>query len=331
MNRQDRERKQGSRSAFQIRKVVSAPEVGVVIAIAVIIIVFSLLSDKFLTLASFSVMLVRTAELGIVAIGIAFLMISGEFDLSASSVFALVPIIMALLMREVGLDPVVASLIALSLACLIGFINGKITVKLELPSFITTLGMMMFLRGSILAITGGFLLHFEGGELFRQIMAGPIWGFLRVSAIWAILICLLFTVILIRKPYGNWVFAVGGNKKAAQMLGIPVARVKMINFIVCSLLAGIAGLISFARIGMVAPTTGVGMELEAIASAVIGGCLLAGGFGSIVGAFMGAFIIAMIHHGLILIGAPPFWYTAFVGLLLIIAAIINTTIRRKTK
>lgn len=313
-----------------LKKYLRIPEVGVLIAIAVVIISFTFLSDLFLAFPTFAVIFTRTAELGIVAIGIAFLMIAGEFDLSAGSVFAFVPIIAALLMGE-GLDAVSASLIALSLACLIGFINSRLVVKLQLPSFIATLGMMMFLRGIILAITGGFLQHFEGNYLFREIMAGTIWGFLRASVIWVLLICLLGAIVLARTRFGNWVFGVGGNKETSRMMGIPVAKVKTINFIVCSFLAGIAGIISFSRLGMVAPTTGIGMELEAIASAVIGGCLLAGGFGSILGAFMGAFMIAMIETGLILVGAPPFWYTAFVGLLLIIAATINISVRRKSR
>lgn len=312
-----------------VKKYLTIPEVGILIAIAVVITSFTFLSDRFLTVDSFGAIFTRAAELGIVAIGIGFLMITGEFDLSVSSVFAFVPIIVAILMRDAGLDPVSASLIGLSLACLIGFINSRVVIKLELPSFIATLGMMMLLRGSILAITGGFLLHFEGGSLFREIMAGTIWGFFRFSAIWVLLICLLLMVVLIRTRYGNWVFAIGGNKQTSRMMGIPIPKVKTINFMVCSLLAGIAGLISFSRLGMVAPTTGVGMELEAIASAVIGGCLLTGGFGSVAGAFMGAFMMAMIYTGLVLIGAPPYWYTAFVGILLVVAAAINLDIRRK--
>ena len=311
-----------------LKKYLRIPEVGVLIAVAAVTISFTFLSDVFLTFSTFAVIFTRTAELGIVAIGIAFLMIAGEFDLSVGSVFAFVPIIAALLMDE-GLGAVSTSLIALSLACLIGFINSRVVVKLQLPSFIATLGMMMFLRGIILAITGGFLQHFEGNYLFRGIMAGTIWGPLRASAIWALLIYLLGAIVLARTRFGNWVFGVGGSKETSRMIGIPVAKVKTINFIVCSFLAGIAGIISFSRLGMVAPTTGIGMELEAIASAVIGGCLLTGGFGSVLGAFMGAFMIAMIEAGLILIGAPPYWYTAFVGLLLIIAATINISVRRK--
>lgn len=316
---------------MSIGRYFSIPEVGVLIAVMVVTVSFSLLSDRFLTVHSLAVILVRVAELGIVATGIAFLMIAGEFDLSVSSTFAFAPVIVAVLMGSGGLDPVTASLIGLSLACLIGFINSRLVIKLGLPSFIATLGMMMFLRGTVLAITGGFLQHFEGGYLFRQILAGTIWGFFRSSIVWTLLICLLLALVLSRTRYGNWVFAVGGRKETSRMMGIPVAKVKTINFVVCSFLAALAGLISFARLGMVAPTTGIGMELEAIASAVIGGCLLTGGFGSVAGAFMGAFMIAMIQHGLILVGAPPYWYTAFVGVLLVGGAAINIAIGRRSR
>lgn len=115
------------------------------------------------------------------------------------------------------------------------------------------------------------------------------------------------------------------------MTGIPVERVKTLNFILCSVLAAIAGMIAFARLEMVAPQQGEGMELEAIASAVIGGTLLTGGYGSIFGAYLGAFLIAMIQQGLVLVGAPPYWYRAFVGVLVVVASVLNHLVRVKLK
>jgi simple sugar transport system permease protein len=218
----------------------------------------------------------------------------------------------------------------LGLALIIGLSNGLVTVRIGLPSFITTMGMMMFLRGVVYAVTRGFPVSIEGNDLFRQVLAGRFVERFSISSVWLVIICLVFTIILTRTRYGNWVFAVGGSKNTAKAMGINVNKVKLLNFMLCSLLASFAGIIAFARLGMIAPTSGTGMELEAIASAVVGGCLLTGGYGSIVGAFMGAFMIAMLRVGLVLAGAPTYYYSAFIGIILVIASAIHLTIRRRT-
>lgn len=313
-----------------MKRFLTIPELGVLTAVIVVLLIFSLLSDKFLQPQSIASILVRTAELGIMATGIAFLMIAGEFDLSVSSVFAFVPVVSALLMQH---ELPFLSIIAIGglIALTIGFINSQVALRIGLPSFITSLGTMMFLRGLVLALSRGFLLPFTGNEVAKHLLAGTITGFFRFSVIWSLLTCAIFWFVLVQTRYGNWVFASGGNKNAARMMGTPVELVKTVNFLVCSALAAIAGMIAFARLGMVAPQQGQGMELEAIASAVIGGCLLTGGYGSIVGAYLGAFMIAMIQQGLVLVGAPPYWYTAFVGVLVVVASIINHLVRAKLK
>lgn len=313
-----------------VNRFLTIPELGVLTAVVVVLIIFSCLSDKFLQPQSIASILVRTAELGIVATGIAFLMIAGEFDLSVSSVFAFVPVVGALLMQQGLVFPAIL-VIGVLIALTIGFINSKVVLRVGLPSFITSLGTMMSLRGLVLALSRGFLLPFTGDDVAKHLLAGTITGFFRFSVIWSLLICGIFGFILVRTRYGNWVFASGGNKNAARLMGIPVERVKTTNFLICAVLAAIAGMIAFARLGMVAPQQGQGMELEAIASAVIGGCLLAGGYGSIFGAYLGAFMIAMIQQGLVLIGAPPYWYSAFVGILVVIASIVNHLVRFKLK
>jgi len=306
------------------------PELGVITAVAAVIIVFSPLSDKFLQLQTFASILVRAAELGIVASGIAFLMIAGEFDLSVSSVFAFVPVVSAVLMRS-GIPFTSVLIIGLAISALVGLVNSQVVIRVGLPSLITSLGMMLLLRGLVLAISRGFLLPFAGDEVAKHLLAGTIAGFFRFSVIWALLICGIFAFVLAQTRYGNWVFATGGNSNAAYMAGIPVNRVKTINFMLSAVLAALAGMIAFARLGMVAPQHGEGMELEAIASAVIGGCLLSGGYGSILGAFLGAFMVATIQQGLVLIGAPPYWYRAFVGILVVAASILNHLVRVKLK
>jgi len=138
---------------------------------------------------------------------------------------------------------------------------------------------------------------------------------------------LILAIILNRTPYGNRVFAAGGNKKVAKALGVNVNRVKLISFTLSGILAGFAGCVQFSRFGSVDALRGTGVELEAIASAVIGGTLLTGGYGSLVGTFFGALLIGMVRSGLVMAGAPAYWYRAFIGVILIIAVIINTKVR----
>jgi len=304
------------------RRLLRQRELGVIISIIVMGIVFGMLNHKFFSPASFASMVSMAAELGIVAVGIAFLMISGEFDLSVGSVYAASSMLAAWLIN-IGVPFPLAFLAALGLAACVGLVNALITIKGGIPSFITTLGTMWFIRGVILAITGGFpvvLSHYPTG---LNILAAPIYGDFRVSGLWFVIFVAIFQYMLMWTAYGNWVQAVGGAPGTARALGISVSKVKTINFVLSSVMAAISGMIALARFSIVEPVAGQGLELEAIASAVIGGCALTGGVGTIVGAALGAFTVGEIRVGLILAGAPAYWYIGFIGVLLIVAGIIN--------
>jgi simple sugar transport system permease protein len=235
---------------------------------------------------------------------------------------------LAFLMKN-GFNQFIAFIISLGIACIIGLCNGLITLKARIPSFITTLGMMMFIRGILLAVTGGFPIPCKEQTILLDILAGRLVEDFRTSGIWFLLLTLLFAFMLNSTKYGNWVFATGGNKYVAKALGVDIEKVKLINFMLCSLLAGLAGSISLGRFRMVEPLSGSGMELETIAAAVIGGCSLTGGYGSIIGASIGALLVGMIRVGLVLAGAPAYWYQGFIGIILVIAAIINMQVVRK--
>jgi simple sugar transport system permease protein len=303
-------------------------EIGALSGLIIVMIVFTLLSDKFLTGQNFVGIFTTTSELGIIAIGICFLMISGEFDLSVGSVFAVAPMIGALLGNS-GVPMIFAFLAGLIVAALIGLLNGIITLKAKIPSFIATLGSMMFFRGLLLAVSGGFPIDYKGNEIaFLNALGGKIFGGMRASGIWFILGTLILSIILTQTRYGNHVSAVGGNPGTAKAVGINVNKVKIINFITCAVFAGLAGFTMFGRFHSIDPTAGSLLELEAIASAVIGGALLTGGYGSIVGAFIGAFLIGVMRSGLILAGAPSYWYQGFIGVILVLSVIMNTKIRK---
>jgi simple sugar transport system permease protein len=316
------------KGSLLLKRCLEYREIGGIIGLIIISAVFALLSKEFLSLATFAAILTVTAELGVVAVGTAFLIISGEFDLSVGSIFAVASMTLAILLNA-GLPPLVTVLIALSLSTAMGYMNGFITLRTGIPSFITTLGMMMFWRGVLLAVTGGFTISYKGESVLINLLSERFLGDFSTAALWLILVTILFEIILSGTRYGNWVYATGGNSAVARALGVNVDRVKLFNFMISGLLAGLGGCISFGRFRLVDPTLGMGMELETITAAVIGGTLLTGGYGSIVGAFIGAFLVGMVRTGLILAGAPAYWYRAFIGIVLVIAAIINIKIKKR--
>lgn len=312
-------------SLFQLK------EIGAIIGVLTIMAIFSIIAPHFLSWGNLNGVLTMTSELGIIAIGVCMLMVSGEFDLSVGSVFAVVPMIGALL-SNAGVPFFIAFLLALVVGVCIGLFNGFIVLKTGIPSFIVTLGGLMFYRGIILAVSGGFPIEYVGKDNIVLNMLGsqiPGLGNLRASSIWLIILTVIFTIVLTSTKFGNHTAAVGGNEGTAKAVGINVKRIKYTNFVFSSVMAGLAGFTMFGRFYSVDPTAGQLHELEAIAACVIGGALLKGGYGSIIGAFLGAFLIAVLRSGLILAGAPSYWYRGFIGVVLVISVIMNTKIRMR--
>lgn len=303
------------------------PEVGALAGFLAVFLSFSIVAPYFLTPASLAGIMTIAAELGLVAIGVTLLMIAGEFDLSVGSVLGVSAMAFALMARA-GIPHLIAFLGALGLAAAIGALNGWVVTRGRLPSFIVTLGSMMFWRGVLLAVTGGFPIAYEEKSLLMFALSGRLPGGFHASALWFLGVALIATLVLTRTPFGNAIFASGGNPQAARALGVEVARVKQIGFILTAVLAALAGIIQFSRFGSVDPLRGEGMELEAIAATVTGGTLLTGGYGSVMGTVLGALIVGMVRNGLVLAGAPAYWYRAFIGLVLVGAVIINLRIRR---
>ncbi|MGE5623555.1 MAG: ABC transporter permease [Methanocella sp.] len=306
------------------RRLIAHRESGVFVAMVLVYAVFFLLKPEFLTPRTLGDIVTVAAELGTVAAGVSFLMISGEFDLSVGSNFALTAMLVAMLTTKSGWNPWLAFVLAMVLSGLIGGLNGLVTLSFRIPSFIATLGAMMFWRGIGLFLTQGWPISvFEDLPLLRVLGAQKIWATAHISALWWVVASLACAFVLTRTPYGNWVFATGGRLPAAKALGVPVRRVKLTNFIVCGLLAGFAGCMQFGRMGSMSPVWGQELQLEAIAASVIGGNAQTGGVGTILGTFLGALTIASIRIGLVMVGAPAYWYMSFLGVIVILAVVIN--------
>lgn len=312
----------------RLKKAIVYKDVSIVILTVVLLAIFSLINGNFLSRANLFVMLKTMPELGIIAVGMTMLIISGEFDLSVGSTFALAPFIMAFVTERFGLPVTLGFGLCIAAGVVIGMINGVITTKVGIPSFITTLGTMMAFRGVVLLLSAGFPEAFERDRPLARVFAGDIGGF-PVQFLWFIGIAAVVWIVLENYRFGNWTYVTGGNRSASIAMGIPVDRVKILNFMLVGGLAAFAGAIQVFRMGSAYSNAGQGMELSAIGATVIGGTMLSGGAGTIVGTIMGTIIIFSVENILILSRAPAFWFRFFVGVIVIVAVSAHILIRGK--
>jgi ribose/xylose/arabinose/galactoside ABC-type transport system permease subunit len=422
-------------------RLAKSPGAGAIIGLAAVLIGFSIASSLFLEPRALAGALSTNVTNGIVAIGITLLMISGEFDLSVGSIFGASALIFILAMTEgvLGLPPVnavLAAIISLAFAGLLGLINGILLIRTGIPSFIVTLGTLLAFRAiPLVLVPEGRIIRYadygieqpiitfspfvlialllallvvvaftalrqlpkqwghvanrirtfgENTNAFRDIAlaASTLWAAivtiaivavgalsvlgvvdllgrtgtlipisffdlangrieslpligpltadinLRMGVFWWFLLVILFQFVLSQLRYGGFSFAVGGNPGAARAQGISVNRVKVLNFVICAMLCGVAGITFVSRVGSVNATLGEGLELEVIAASVIGGVLLTGGYGSIVGALLGVLIFGLLRTGLVLVGMDPRVFFGVQGVIIIVAVVINTAVRR---
>lgn len=317
------------RYAAPLSRLLGARSFGAVGVIVVLCLIFQALSGQFFTSSEFAGIFTVSAPLGITGAGVAFLMISGEFDLSVGSMYAMMPIIMGELIDKASWGILPAFIVSLLLPIFFGILHGAITTRTGIPSFITTLGSYFILTGAAFVITGGypvlstqhsFLMSTFGGSFGSSGFSMPV--------IWMAIFVVILAVVLNYTPYGNWVFAAGGRAGIGRALGVPVKRVKTMNFCICAMLAGFAGVTAFANLGSAAPGSGQTLNLLAIVAAVLGGTSLFGIEGSIIGTMFGAIILGILDTGLVLVGAPGDLYEAMIGAILIIAVLVNVRLGR---
>ncbi|MBV8815618.1 MAG: ABC transporter permease [Verrucomicrobia bacterium] len=304
------------------------PELAGIALLVLLTVIFELRSDGiFLSAENLRGMLGLLPEVGLVSIGVTVLMICGEFDLSVGSMFALMPVSVAL-MTDRGIPFIPAMLLGLTIAAAVGLVNGFITLTFNIPSFITTLGMLFIVRSLTVVVTGGFPPLLSGDlpiGIFTQYV-GP-GGMIRASFIWFVVVAVVAGAMLGGSNFGNWIRATGGLLDAAAAMGVPVWRVKMTCFVMCSVLAGFGGTIQVFRLGAPLPSIGDGLELQAVAAAVIGGTALTGGVGTVLGAVVGALLIRVIDNGLVLSQVDANWFKCAVGGLTIFAVVANSWLR----
>lgn len=317
------------RSSF-MRRVVRVPELMVLLALVIVIIGFVIMAPRtFLSARNIGAILTASAQLGVASIGASILIIAGEFDISVGSNYAFTGIAIGLLSTSAGLPTWMAVILGLLISTTIGLANGAITLGTRIPSFITTLGTWLVWFGLTLALSKGYFVPVKPNDPLIAVIGGALGYQFYSSVLWWVGIGVVAIVLLGRTRLGNWIFAVGGNAEAARAVGVPANRVKLFAFGLMGLLAGVSALFTLGQQGSMAPLYGQNLALQAIAASVIGGCLLTGGAGSVLGAMLGAVLMSMINSGLILAGAPTFWYQTFVGAIVIVAVVINTSISRR--
>jgi len=316
----------------------SRPELGVVAAVVAAWLFFAITAGDsgFLTLSGTASYLAIAAELGILAAPVALLMIAGEFDLSVGSTMAASGMTVALCTTELGWPLWGGIAAAAALAACVGLVNGLIVTRTRLPSFIVTLGTLFILAGGTIGttrlLTGrtqvGGLEDAGGFGAAQKLFAGQMGPF-SITLLWWVGLTALATWVLVHTRPGNWIFAVGGAPDAARRLGIPVDRVKIVLFMTTALAACLVATFQTVQFRGTDVLRGTGKELEAILAAVLGGTLLTGGRGSVVGAACGALLFGMVQQGIVFSGVDSDWYKVFLGAVLILAVLLNSSVQTR--
>jgi len=331
------------------QRALGRPAAGALIIVVFVWIVFSILSIQtgnpvFLTHAGTLSYLDVAAQVGIVATAVALLMIGGEFDLSIGSLVGFAGIVIGIGVTEFGMPVWAAILASMVLTTLLGVVNGIIVVRTGLPSFIVTLATLFIIRGLTVVMTA-LITNITFIPIDRaRIAADPIAGFfnwgqvivingqrgeLKVSILWWILIALIGAYLLGKTRFGNWIAGVGGSAQAARNLGVPVARVKIALFALTAFSASVLATVQSMTFFSADVLRGRGLELDAITTAVIGGTLLTGGYGSVIGAAIGALALGMARIGIVFADINSDWYFVSIGTLLLVAVVLNNWIRRR--
>ncbi len=320
------------------RTLLNRPELGAVAGAVLVFILFAVTAGDrgFLTIGGTATYLEVAAQVGIVGSAVALLMIAGEFDLSVGSMIGAASMMMAITVAEFGWPIWLAVLVTIGFALIVGFINGYIVTRTRLPSFIVTLGTLFILRGVTIGVTRALTGRTQVPGVNAAAEGDPIatiftfqFGQFDAIILWWIGIAAVATWVLMRTQFGNWIFGAGGSAIAARNVGVPVSRVKIILFMATAASAALLAVIQVLTFGSGDVLRGEQKEFEAIITAVIGGTLLTGGYGSAVGAVFGALTLGMTKQGIRFSGISSDWYLAFLGLLLLVAVLVNNWVRSR--
>jgi simple sugar transport system permease protein len=324
-------------------RLLQRPELGALLGAIVVYVLFATVDatpgHKFSSLAGMQNWTDASSSFGIMAVAVALLMIGGEFDLSAGVMTGTTGLLLGMLVTRYNLNVWLAIVLTLAFAAGVGAVNGYVVIRTKLPSFIITLATFFVLRGVNVGVT--LLLtntvRFDisdqaaGFDTARKIFGSTVlapYNF-QDAVLWWIAITAVATWVLTQTTFGNWIYAVGGDANAARAVGVPVSRTKVILFMYTAMSAALVGIMVALRYRGIQTGQGVGEEFFYIIAAVVGGCLLTGGYGSAIGASIGAFIIGVAEIGIIFAGWDSNWKYTFLGVILFLAVGVNTLVRRR--
>ncbi|KUN80837.1 ABC transporter permease [Streptomyces griseoruber] len=320
-------------------RLLARPEVGVFLGAVAVYVFFLITAPPVREAGSMANILYQSSTIGIMALPVALLMIGGEFDLSAGVAVITSALTASMLAYQLSMNVWVGVVVALAVSLAIGFFNGWMVMKTGLPSFLITLGTFLILQGVNLAVTKlvttnvatDDISDMDGFDQAKKIFASSfdIGGVeVKITIFYWLAFAALATWVLLRTRYGNWIFAVGGNKESARAVGVPVNFTKISLFMLVGFGAWFIGMHQLFTFNTVQSGEGVGQELIYISAAVIGGCLLTGGAGSAIGPVFGAFMFGMVQQGIVYAGWNPDWFKAFLGVMLLGAVLINLWVSR---
>ncbi|GAB2654053.1 ABC transporter permease [Kribbella swartbergensis] len=324
-------------------RLLSRPEIGSLVGAAVILVFFLVTAAPFRDVNNTGTILYQAALIGVMAVPVSLLMIGGEFDLSAGVAVTTSGLTAGIFAYQLSLNVWVGVVVALVLSLLIGLFNGWLLMRTGLPSFLVTLGTFFILQGLNIAVTrltsgavaSNSISDMDGFSSARALFASEfkLGGItVKIVIVWWILFVAIAAWVLLRTKVGNWIFAVGGDAAAARAVGVPVKKVKIGLFMTVGFFAWFTGMqLLFVQNGVVQSGEGVGKEFLYIIAAVVGGCLLTGGYGSVVGGAIGALIFGMVQLGVVYAGWNPDWFKAFLGAMLLLATIVNLVVKNKAE
>lgn len=325
-----------------LARLMGRPEIGALVGAIAVYIFFFVVAEPFRGASALSTVLYLSSTYGIPAVAVALLMIGGEFDLSAGVAVTGSGLMASIFAYQFTLNLWVGVVVSLAVALALGFVNGYVVMRTGIPSFLVTLGTFFMLTGLNLALTRSItgnvasnsVSNMDGFESAKAIFASEfaIGGVtFRITLLWWLLFIALATWVLLRTHFGNWIFAVGGAAPSARAVGVPVKRVKIGLFMTVAFAAWFVGMHQLFAYNTIQSGEGVGKEFYYIIAAVVGGCLLTGGYGSAIGAAIGAFIFGMTTQGIIYAGWNPDWFKFFLGALLLGAILLNSYVRRRAE
>ncbi|MCX2682506.1 ABC transporter permease [Campylobacter sp. MIT 21-1685] len=344
-----------------LKKILKKPEFPPVLGAVVIFVIFFFLAsgDMFSLEGSLS-WIEQAALIGILAVGVCLLMIAGEFDLSIGSMIGFSGMMMAILIVEYKMNVSLAIILTFLVSMLIGFINGYLVIKTKLPSFIVTLGSLFILRGLTVALSRlltnqtlvsgvneysseSWFAAFFGGETFTEVFSflakhqlittypdgTPVVSGIKMVIVWWIGLSILGVILLRLTKYGNWIYATGGDEQASKNMGVPTNKVKIALFMLTAFCASVFAACQVFDYGSADAQRGLLKEFEAIIAVVMGGALLTGGYGTVIGAFLGALIFGVVNIGISYTSIDSDYFRVFLGCMLLIAVIFSDSIRKK--